>query len=142
MVVFFCPYLRTYSDMLPLRRHINIRSFFITIEQIARHLGLSIDRILNWEKWQHVLWVHIKGRGGYFISYRKLEQWISACCAFINNSRDIDSLKKIWSLIQKEFRRYTSEGLNKLINAKNKRKIYLTEKSKIMAVIIQIDSIY
>ena len=50
-----------------LRPRIDINTFFITLKQIAEHLGISRDRILNWEKWQQVLWVHIEGKGGYFI---------------------------------------------------------------------------
>ena len=65
--------------MQPLRHRINPQTFVITLRQVAKHLKIRQDHILNWEKWHNVLWVHIKGRGGYFVSYRKLEQWIAAC---------------------------------------------------------------
>ena len=65
--------------MQPPRRRINPQTFVITLRQIAKHLKINQERILNWEKWHNVLWVHIQGLGGYFVSYRKLEQWIAAC---------------------------------------------------------------
>jgi lipid-A-disaccharide synthase-like uncharacterized protein len=65
--------------MLPLRRRINVKTFVITLRQLAKHLKADPQQILNWEKWEHVLWVHLEGRGGYFISYRKLQQWLAAC---------------------------------------------------------------
>ncbi|HEY9905884.1 MAG TPA: hypothetical protein V6D43_26190 [Candidatus Sericytochromatia bacterium] len=42
------------------------------------------SRVSRWEKWVHVLWVHIEGIGGYFISYRQLEQWIAARSTLIS----------------------------------------------------------
>src|SRR5919202_4504933 len=65
--------------MLPIRCRINIQTFVITLRQLAKHLKANPQQILNWEKWEHVLWVHLEGRGGYFISYRKLQQWLAAC---------------------------------------------------------------
>ena len=62
----------------PLRHSINPRTFVITLGQIAQNLKIPQERILNWEKWHKVLWVHIEGMGGYFVSDRQLEQWIAA----------------------------------------------------------------
>ena len=56
--------------MQPLRHRINPKTFVITLRQLAKHLKINQERILNWEKWHNVLWVHIQGLGGYFISYR------------------------------------------------------------------------
>jgi len=65
--------------MQSLRHRINPKTFVITLRQITKYLKINPERILNWEKWHNVLWVHIQGKGGYFVSYRKLEQWITAC---------------------------------------------------------------
>jgi hypothetical protein len=62
--------------MQRLRYRINPKTFVITLRQIAKHLKIQQERILNWEKWHNVLWIHIRGLSGYFVSYRKLEQWI------------------------------------------------------------------
>jgi hypothetical protein len=110
-----------------LRPRIDINTFFITLKQIAEHLGISRDRILNWEKWQHILWVHIEGKGGYFISYRKLEQWISVCRRLMQSCRNISALDFLWSLIEKESERYTTEALDRLWEIRQARQLYLLE---------------
>jgi hypothetical protein len=97
-----------------LRRRINPNTFVITLRQIAKHLKIDPKRILNWEKWQHVLWVHLEGRGGYFISYRKLEQWINACSGLLRFCRNFEALKSVWSAILKESDRYIEESLERL----------------------------
>jgi hypothetical protein len=115
------------TAMLNLRRYIDIRTFFITIKQIAQHLGISQDRILNWEKWQHVLWVHIEGKGGYFISYRKLEQWITVCRILMQGTKNKSTLDSLWKLIEREYKRYTAEAWVRLSNIRRKREIYLLQ---------------
>jgi hypothetical protein len=100
--------------MKPLRHRINPQTFVITLRQIAKYLKRTQDHILNWEKWHNVLWVHIKGRGGYFISYRKLEQWIAACSSLIRGCQNLPALNDIWSAILKEAERYTEEALSRL----------------------------
>jgi hypothetical protein len=71
-----------------LRRRINPETFVITRKQLAKYLKIDPSRVWRWEKWKHVLWVHIQGMGGYFISYRQLEQWVAACCTLIRACRD------------------------------------------------------
>lgn len=100
--------------MQSLRHRINPQTFVITLKQIAKHLKIQQDRILNWEKWHNVLWVHIKGLGGYFISYRKLEQWIAACRTLIRFCSNLEVLNALWSLILQEAQRYTEEAFSQL----------------------------
>jgi len=79
---------------------------------------------LNWEKyslrcvrlrlWHNVLWVHIQGVGGYFISYRKLEQWIAACSTVIRFCPNLQSLNTLWESILQEAYRYTEEAFSRL----------------------------
>ena len=97
-----------------LRRRINPNTFVITLGQIAKHLKIDPKRILKWEKWQHVLWVHIEGRGGYVVSYRKLEQWINACSGLLRFCRTQAALTSVWSAIFKESDRMTEEGIERL----------------------------
>ena len=94
-----------------LRRYINPKEFVITTKQIAKLLGIDPRRILNWEKWYNVLWVHIEGKGGHFISYRRLEQWITACRILIHYCPTLDSLESLWLAIEKESQRYTNQAL-------------------------------
>lgn len=100
--------------MQPLRYRINPNSFVITVRQIAKYLKISQERILNWEKWYNVLWVHIQGKGGYFVSYRQLEQWIAACRTLIRCCPNLNALKNLWQSILEEAQRYTEDALFRL----------------------------
>jgi hypothetical protein len=97
-----------------LRRRINPETFVITRRQLAKYLKTNLSRVWRWEKWKHVLWVHIQGIGGYFISYRKLEQWVAACCTLIRSCRELKALKLVWSAIEREAERYTEEAYARL----------------------------
>ncbi|MEW6497131.1 MAG: hypothetical protein AB1589_32205 [Cyanobacteriota bacterium] len=100
--------------MQPLRHHINPKTFVITLQQIAKHLKIPQERILNWEKWHNVLWVHIQGLGGFFISYRKLEQWIAACKSLIRYCPHLGALDTLWQSILQEAQRYTEDDISRL----------------------------
>lgn len=78
-----------------LRSLIDPKTFVITRKQLARYLKIDPKRIWNWEKWQDVLWVHIQGRGGFFISYRQLARWVAACCYVIRRCRNSFSLQEV-----------------------------------------------
>lgn len=97
-----------------LRHRINPKTFVISLRQIAKLLKVSQERILNWEKWHNVLWVHIEGVGGYFVSYRQLEQWIAACHTSINSCRNLDALNLLRHLILQDAKRYTTDALARL----------------------------
>jgi hypothetical protein len=100
--------------MQPLRHRINPKTFIVTLRQIAKHLKIRQERILNWEKWHNVLWVHIKGYGGYFISYRQIEQWIAACRTLIRCCPNLSALNALWQAIRQEAQRYTKDALLRL----------------------------
>jgi len=100
--------------MMRIRHRIHPQTFVITLNQIAKYLNIDPRRILNWEKWHNVLWVHIQGRGGYFVSYRNLEQWIAACRTLIRFCPNLEALNLLWSLIQQESQRYTKQVWDRL----------------------------
>ena len=100
--------------MQPIRHCINPQTFVITLRQIAKHLKISQERILNWAKWHNVLWVHIQGLGGYFVSYRKLEQWIAACRTLIRFCPNLEVLNALWLVNLQEAKRYTEDTLVRL----------------------------
>jgi hypothetical protein len=102
------------TTMQPLRHRINPKTFVITLRQIAKHLKINQERILNWEKWHNVLWIHIQGLGGYFVSYRKLEQWIAACRTLIRYCPNLNTLNDLWQSILQEAQRYTEDALSRL----------------------------
>ncbi|HEY9602712.1 MAG TPA: hypothetical protein V6C85_13945 [Allocoleopsis sp.] len=97
--------------MQPLRHRINPKTFVITLRQIAKHLKISQERILNWGKWHNILWVHIQGKGGYFVSYRKLEQWIAACRSLIRCCPNLNTLNTLWQSIEQEAQRSRLEAI-------------------------------
>jgi hypothetical protein len=104
-----------------LRSLINPKTFVITRKQLARYLKIDPKRIWNWEKWQHVLWVHLQGRGGFFISYRQLAQWVAACCHVIRRCRNSFSLQEVWSAFLREENRYREEGIAKIREVHQKK---------------------
>jgi hypothetical protein len=116
--------------MQPLRHRINPQTFVITLRQLAKHLELNPERILNWEKWHNVLWVHIEGLGGYFISYRKLEQWIAACRTLIRFCPTLEALNDLWSVILQESQRYIEEAFSRLEAMWQQRQNYLCDRAK------------
>lgn len=115
--------------MTLLRRRIDPKTFVITRKQLAIYLKLDGSSILNWEKWPHVLWVHIQGRGGYFISYRQLQQWVTACCVLILGCQEIKALKAVWSALKKEAKRYTEQAIALLYQLCQQRQAYLLSRS-------------
>jgi hypothetical protein len=116
--------------MQPLRHRINPKTFVITLRQIAKHLKINPERILNWEKWHSVLWVHIEGVGGYFISYRKLEQWIAACGTLIRCCSNLSNLNALWQSIFQEAQRYTEDALSRLETTWQQRYINLSNRQQ------------
>jgi uncharacterized protein YneF (UPF0154 family) len=109
-----------------LLRRINPKTFVITRRQLAKYLKTNPSRVWRSLKWKHVLWVHIEGIGGYFISYRKLEQWVAACCTLIRSCRDFKALKLVWSAIEREAERYTEEAYARLSEIYEQRQAYLS----------------
>lgn len=117
--------------MSPLRRRINPNTFVITRRQIAKLLKIDPKRILNWQKWKHVLWVHLEGRGGYFISYRQLTQWVNAVSGLLRFCRNFKALKFVWSAILKESDRYTEEGWEILKQTYQQQQVFINEQLSI-----------
>jgi hypothetical protein len=70
--------------------------------------------------------VHIEGLGGYFISYRKLEQWVAACCTLMRFCRDLNALEAVWSAILREAQRYTEDALIRLTQLYEQWQRYLS----------------
>jgi hypothetical protein len=71
-----------------------------------------------------------KGLGGYFISYRKLEQWIAACRTLIHFCPNLEALNALWSVILQEAQRYTQEALTRLEAIWKQRHIELSNRQQ------------
>jgi len=119
--------------MQPLRHRISPKTFVISLTQIAKHLKINPERILNWKKWHNVLWVHIEEVGGYFISYRKLEQWIVACSVLMRYCSNLSTLNTIWQSILQEAQRYTEDALFRLETIWQERHTHLSNRQHYVA---------
>ena len=108
------------------RRLSNPQTVNITRRQIADLLKIDPERIIRWEKWKHVLWVLIKGRGGHFVSYRQLQQWVSACGFLLCSCTTLPELTELWEAILKEAKRYTADGIAQLEEIWYEQKIRLS----------------
>ncbi|MBD2100152.1 hypothetical protein [Leptolyngbya sp. FACHB-261] len=86
---------------------INPRQFEISLSYLATYLGITQDCILRFEQWANVLFVHRKDRGGQFISYRNLIQWLEACVQAIRNSPTHQTLQELGQLLKAETQRFT-----------------------------------
>ncbi len=104
-----------------LRHYLNPKHIEISVQQIAQLLGINPQRILNWQLWHNVLWVHIQGKGGYFVSYRRLKQWLLACKALIYYCPNQICLQRLWKCIEQESQRYTPEAFAYLTAMVRKR---------------------
>jgi cytochrome P450 len=92
--------------MTILFRRIKPYSFPITLDLIAKFLGIPQSMIVRAERWAYVLFVHRCGKGGQFISYRKLQLWIEAIVALIQKSATIEDLWQIGLWIKQECEKF------------------------------------
>jgi hypothetical protein len=72
----------------------------------AKVLRISEDRIENVVPYNHQLWVHIKGVGGKFVSYRRLDIWIDAARSAIAQCNSEDELKDLGKIFFFESNKY------------------------------------
>jgi hypothetical protein len=119
--------LNIYATTTPQHQPPNLCYHPATNRQIPK---IKSSRILNWEKWHNVLWVHIQGLGGYFVSYRQLEQWVAACRTLIYFCANLPTLNALWSIILQEAERYTEEALSRLEVIWQQRYDYLSSRQQ------------
>ncbi|MBD2101707.1 hypothetical protein H6F94_12600 [Leptolyngbya sp. FACHB-261] len=98
------------TTRLPMRKLLQLidpRQFEISLSYLATYLGITQDCILRFEQWANVLFVHRKDRGGQFISYRNLIQWLEACVQAIRTCESHQALKELGQLLKTELQRFT-----------------------------------
>jgi hypothetical protein len=88
--------------MTILFRQIKPNSFPISVDLIAKFLGIPRSMIVKAQKWAYILFVHRRDKGGQFISYRKLILWIEAVVKIIQNSTNLEDLWQIGLSIKQE----------------------------------------
>jgi len=113
--------------MTALYRRIKPYSFPITIDIIARLLRIPKSLIARAECWAYVLFVHRHDKGGQFISYRKLAQWLESIVQLIQETTTFDDLWQLGLWIKQESEKfdYTKVVLEYLRDIWAKHRDYL-----------------
>jgi hypothetical protein len=76
---------------------------------VAKVLRINEERIENIVPYKYQLWVHIKGVGGKFVSYRRLNVWLDAALGAIENCVNTESIKKLGDLFKVESEQYAKQ---------------------------------
>lgn len=118
--------------MTILFRHIKPYTFPLTLDLIAKFLGIPRSMIIKAQQWAYVLFVHRRDKGGQFISYRKLILWIEAVVNIIQNSTNLEELWQIGLWIKQECEKfeYAKPVLTYLRNIWAKHRKYLRSLSE------------
>jgi hypothetical protein len=81
---------------------------------IAQLLKIPKHLIVRIECWAYVIFVHRADKGGQFISYRRLQQWINAIACQIQNCSIWQELRCLWLAIEEDCKKHETQ-----YNAKN-----------------------
>jgi hypothetical protein len=76
------------------------QKFRITLTCIAQLLKIPKHLIVRIECWAYVIFVHRTDKGGQFLSYRQLRQWLNAIACQIQNCSTWQQLRQLWSEIE------------------------------------------
>jgi hypothetical protein len=101
--------------------------FPITLDLVAKFLGIPPSMIVRVERWHYVLFVHRRDKGGQFISYRKLVLWIAAIVYLIQKTTNFEDLWQLGLWIRQETKKfeYANSTLEYLRNAWAKHRDFL-----------------
>jgi hypothetical protein len=61
------------------------------------------------ECWAYVLFVHRRDKGGQFISYRQLRQWLYAGASQIQNCSTLQQLRSLWLAIEEDCEKHKKQ---------------------------------
>ena len=85
------------------------KKFRITIWAIAQLLKIPKHLIVRIECWAYVLFVHRSDKGGQFISYRRLQQWLNAIACQIQNCSTWQELRCLWLAIEEDCKKHQTQ---------------------------------
>ena len=85
------------------------KTLHVSIQDVAKMLGISPKKIVRIENWANVLFVHRRDIGGQFISYRRLRNWKNAVAMMINSCYKHKRLKIIWRAICNDRRKFAKQ---------------------------------
>ncbi|NET04689.1 MAG: hypothetical protein F6K16_08110 [Symploca sp. SIO2B6] len=85
------------------------QKFRITIKALSQLLKIPKQLIVRVECWKYVVFVHRRDRGGQFISYRKLQQWLNATACQIQKCSTWQQLRQLWFAIEADYKKYEKQ---------------------------------
>jgi hypothetical protein len=85
------------------------QKFRITINGIAQLLKIPKHLIVRVECWAYVIFVHRRERGGQFVSYRQLRQWLNAVACQIQNCSTWQQLRSLWLEIEQDCKKHNKQ---------------------------------
>jgi hypothetical protein len=104
------------------------------IAEVASFLRIPEERIEKVVPYPYQLWVHIKGVGGKFVSYRRLPIWLEKILDTIKKCSDLQILTHIKAILGTEFRKYRRqyklESLELVIATWNQKQFELIEEKR------------
>jgi hypothetical protein len=110
------------------------------LPDVAKVLKITEERIENVVPYAHQLWVHIKGVGGKFVSYRRLDSWLNAAIEAIKNCTNLNSLQQLGFIFKYESEQYQKQYPKKTLETLRvvwkKKQIELNEREIHIASII------
>jgi hypothetical protein len=96
--------------MTPLFRRLQpAHKFRISVGAIAQLLKIPKHLIVRIECWAYVVFVHRTDKGGQFLSYRRLRQWLNAIAYQIQNCSTCQQLRSLWFLIEEDCQKYKKQ---------------------------------
>jgi hypothetical protein len=85
------------------------QKFRITLTCIAQLLKIPKHKILRVECWAYVIFVHRGDKGGQFISYRQLRQWVNAGASQIQNCSTWQQLRSLWQAVEEDCEKHKKQ---------------------------------
>ena len=85
------------------------KTFHVSIQDVAKLLGIPPKKIVRIENWANVLFVHRRDIGGQFVSYRRLRNWQNAVAMTMNNCFKHKRLKMLWRAICNDRRKFAKQ---------------------------------
>ncbi|NET08007.1 MAG: hypothetical protein F6K16_25530 [Symploca sp. SIO2B6] len=85
------------------------QKFRISKSAIAQLLKIPKQLIVRVECWKYVVFVHRRDRGGQFISYRKLQQWLNATACQIQKCSTWQQLRQLWFAIEADYKKHEKQ---------------------------------
>ncbi len=85
------------------------KKFRITVGTSAQLLRIAKHLIVRVECWAYVIFVHRHDKGGQFISYRQLREWLNAVACQIQKCSTCQQLRSLWLAIEQDYKKHKNQ---------------------------------